>query len=82
MVAHTCGKEHQKFKITSSFQSAGYFYVNLAQARVLLEGVPFTEKTTPPDWPMDKFMMHFLDWYRRAQLLWVVLPLGRWIHAS
>lgn len=35
-------------------------YVNLTQARILLEEETSAEKMPPPDWPMGKSVGHFL----------------------
>lgn len=40
---------------------ASKFYVNFKQLRGILEKRTSDENTSPPDWPMDKTVVHFLD---------------------
>jgi hypothetical protein len=46
---------------------AGWSYVSLAQARVLLEKEISIEKNPPTEWPVGKFVVYFLD----GCLIWV-----------
>jgi hypothetical protein len=37
------------------------FYVSLAQDKIILEEGISIEKILPPDWPVGKSVVHFLD---------------------